>query len=146
MEVEIWNAEALVERFGAWPSFHDAEVLGLRLDSGQRSNAVPSLELDVHLFTAGDQAADGSIEWTTHTLATLLFKRIEQVALDGFGPQNVLFDLDLQRVVGGPVPNRIAVELQSSNGLAGSFTCESVTVLAATPHDPGPHSAARRPS
>jgi Immunity protein 50 len=140
MQVEVWNAEALVERFGEWPSFHDAEILGLRLDSGQRSNGVPALELDLHLFKAGGQTPDGRIEWTTHTLATLLFERVEEVSLEGFGPQNVLFDLDMQRVVGGPVPNRIAVELQSSNGLVGSFTCESITVLAATPHEPGRHS------
>jgi hypothetical protein len=33
--VQVLNSEALIERFGEWPSFQDAEVYGLRLDSGQ---------------------------------------------------------------------------------------------------------------
>lgn len=32
--VEVLNHEAPTERFGEWPSFHDAEIYGLRLDSG----------------------------------------------------------------------------------------------------------------
>ena len=50
--VDDFNEAALVERFGDWPSFHDAEIYGLRLDSGQRADGVRWLELDVHVFAA----------------------------------------------------------------------------------------------
>ena len=48
--IRIFNREELEERFGEWPSFHDSEVQALRLDSGQRGNGKPSIEMDIHLF------------------------------------------------------------------------------------------------
>jgi len=140
VDPSVINAEALVERFGRWRDFHDAEVLAVRLDSGQRSAGVPTLELDIHVFAAGEVRPDGKIDWVSHTCVTLLFENIEDVVLGDFGPQNVLFDLHMKKVVGGPTLRRVDVEMPASNGLSGSFTCESVTVLSAEPYDPGPHS------
>jgi hypothetical protein len=57
--VHILNREELEERFGDWPSFHDAEVLAVRLDSGQRANAQPSIELDIHVFAVDGARPDG---------------------------------------------------------------------------------------
>jgi len=57
--VEIWNREALEARFGEWPSFHDAEVLAVHLDSGQRSDGRVRLKLDIHVFAVESQAANG---------------------------------------------------------------------------------------
>jgi hypothetical protein len=129
--VDVINGDALIERFGNWPSFHDAEVLAVRLDSGQRSDGVVRLQLDIHLLPVDGQRH--------HTLATLEFEEIEEVELDGFGPQNVLFDLVLEevRLAAG---RQIQVELQSSNGLGGTFRCRQIVVVGVEPHEPGPHS------
>jgi hypothetical protein len=54
--VDIINGEALVDRFGGWPSFHDAEVYGLRLESGQRTDGLVRLQLDVHVFAVDGQS------------------------------------------------------------------------------------------
>ncbi len=47
----IDGVELLVDRFGFWPSLHDAEVLWIRLD---RSNGLqfqgPTVEMLVHVF------------------------------------------------------------------------------------------------
>jgi hypothetical protein len=67
--VDVINGQTLVERFGDWPSFHDAEVYGVRLDSGQRRDGIPR---------------------------TFEFEDIEAVGLDGFGPRNVLDDLVME--------------------------------------------------
>jgi hypothetical protein len=137
--VDIWNAEALTEIFGGWPSFHDAEILGLRVDSGQRSNGVVTLQLDVHLFAADGVLPDGRMNWVKHTLATLEFERVESLRLDGFGPQNVLFDLEMKDVQTAS-DKAIQVTLPASNGLEGSFRCGSVVVIRTKEHFPGPHS------
>jgi immunity protein 50 of polymorphic toxin system len=137
--VDVINAEALVDRFGEWPSFHDAEVLGLRLDSGQRTDGIVRLQLDVHVFAIERGAARDRLSFVNHTLATLEFDEVEAVEFEGFGPQNVLDDLLLEDVhlAAG---RQIRVTLASNNGLGGSFRCRSVTVLAAAPHAPGQHS------
>jgi hypothetical protein len=55
--VEVRSAERLVEIFGAWPSFHDSEVLEVRLDRHGRygSKVLPALRnhqsfFRVHVF------------------------------------------------------------------------------------------------
>jgi hypothetical protein len=129
---DVINSEALVERFGEWPSFHDAEIQSLRLDSGQRGGGVPTLELEIHVFAAGPHDPK-------HSLATFLFERVEEVKLDGFGPQNVIDELvfDAASTIHGP---RVRVFLPSNNGLDGSFLCETVIVLSVAPFVPGEHS------
>ncbi len=141
--VGIVNREALIERFGRWPSFHDAEIYAVRLDSGQRSNGAPRLELDVHVFDVDGTLPDGQLNFVNHTLVTLEFEEVEEVELEGFGPQNVLDDLILDevRLAAG---RQVEVTLPSNNGLVGSFRCRTVTVLAVTPLTPGRHSVYSR--
>jgi hypothetical protein len=143
--IRIMNSDALESRFGSWPSFHDAEILGVRLDSGQRSDGRVRIELDIHVFAVDGQLDDGRFNFVHHTVATLEFAGVEDVALDGFGPQNVLGELVLRDIgAGSPGAARVQVELPSSNGLGGSFRCAEVTVLAAEPYTPGPHSVYSR--
>lgn len=134
----IRNTERLIAQLGAWPDFHDAEVLAARLDCGQGSGGRPSLELDIHVFTVaqggGEQSAGYAFE--NHTLVTLRFEEIDALELEDFGPQNVLFSLDVQRDSTG----RLTVDLPSSNGMTAVFTAASASVAAAEPFTPGPHS------
>jgi Immunity protein 50 len=141
----VLNREALERRFGGWPSFHDAEVLAVRLDSGQRSDGRVRLELDIHLFDIDGVLPSGQSNFVKHTVATLSFGGVENVELDGFGPQNVLFDLVIEERPTPPSRACIRVELPSSYGLNGAFDCEEVVVSAAEPHTPGPHSVYGRP-
>jgi hypothetical protein len=140
--MDVINAEALIERFGEWPSFHDAEIYGLRLDSGQRKNCDVRLELDIHLFASDGLLPDGRVKWVNHTLATLEFEEVENLELNGFGPQNVLDDLRFDEV-NLAAGRQVQVTLPSNNGLDGSFRCRTVIVLAAEDFVPGPRSVYR---
>ena len=126
----------------AWPSFHDAEVYALRLESGQLRDGIVRLQLDVHVFAVDGQLPNGRLNFVNHTLVTLEFGEVEALELDGFGPQNVLDDLVLEDVhlAAG---RQVQVTLPSNNGLGGAFRCRSVTVLAAAPFEPGEHSVYR---
>ena len=142
--VQIVNREAVEERFGSWPSFHDAEVYAVRLDSGQRSTGSTSLELDIHVFAVEGAKPDGQYNFARHTLVTVCFEGVEAVELNGFGPQNVLDDLLIEDLGHGfATAARISVSLPSNNGLGGGFRCEHVTVLSAVPFEPGPRSVYR---
>lgn len=137
--MEVINREALIDHFGEWPSFHDAEVYGVRLDSGQRTAGVVSVQLDVHVFAVDGRLPSGRLNFVKHALVTLEFEDVEALDLEGFGPQNVLDDLVLEPVhlAAG---RQVQVTLPSSNGLEGSFRCRFVTVLDAVPLEPGEHS------
>jgi hypothetical protein len=88
--VEVFNHEELEARFGHWPSFHDAEIQAVRLDSGQQNDEGPSLGLDVHVFDVEPSVEGGGLNFVSHSLVTMRFDGVEAVELDGFGPQNVL--------------------------------------------------------
>lgn len=140
--VEVTNAQALVELFGGWPSFHDAEVYNVSLDSGQRLDGCARLRLDVHVFETERPPSGDAVRFLNHSLVTLEFDEIEAVELDGFGPQNVLDDLVLEEV-NLAAGKQIQVSMPASNGLAGSFRCRAVTVLETAPFQPGEHSVYR---
>ncbi|MBJ7330664.1 MAG: hypothetical protein JHC95_12265 [Solirubrobacteraceae bacterium] len=140
--MDVINQEALLDRFGGWPSFHDAEIYSLRLDSGQRSDGLVRLQLDIHVFAVDGTLPNGRFNFVKHTLVTLEFEDVEAAGLDGFGPQNVLDGLTLEEVTVA-AGRQVEVTLPASNGLDGRFRCRSVTVLAAAPMTPGPHSVYR---
>jgi hypothetical protein len=96
--VEVANQEALTERFGHWPSFHDAEIYALRLDSGQRADGIVRLELDIHVFEVDGELPSGRSNFVKHTLVTFGFEEVEAQQMEDFGPQNVLDDLVLEEV------------------------------------------------
>jgi Immunity protein 50 len=139
---EVTNRHALEERFGDWPSFHDAEVYAVRLDSGQLSDGLARLQLDVHVFATDGVLPDGRVDFVKHTLVKLEFDGVEALEMDGFGPQNVLDDLVLEDVE-SPGGRRVQVTLPSNNGLGGTFRCRSVTVLDVMPYEPTEHSVYR---
>jgi hypothetical protein len=140
--MDVINQEALLDRFGGWPSFHDAEIYSLRLDSGQQSDGLVRLQLDIHVFAVDGTLPDGRFNFVKHTLVTLEFEDVEAAEFEGFGPQNVLDGLILEEVTLA-AGHQVEVTLPASNGLNGRFRCRSVTVLAAAPMTPGLHSVYR---
>jgi hypothetical protein len=134
------NGEALKDRFGGeWPSFHDAEIYGLRLDTGQRRDGVPRLQLDVHVFDLQGTAPERGSRFTTHTLVTFEFEDVEFVELDGFARQNVLDGMYLEKVHCGFGPE-LEVKLIANTGLQGGFRCRYAIVVEVQPFEPGEHS------
>ena len=45
IEEKIQNSHLLTDIFGYWPSFHDAEVLSLTINSKMTNNSIPSAEI-----------------------------------------------------------------------------------------------------
>ena len=137
----VINREAVEERFGEWPTFHDAEVLAVRLDSGQRSDGRASVELDIHAFEMTDQVDDdGYYVIRLHTMVTLRCEGTSEIELAYFGPQNVLAELGIDWLPQSSDGARFALDLPSNNGLQGSLRCEDVIVMSVAPYTPGPYS------
>lgn len=122
--VPILHAERLLEAFGYWHAFHDAEVHHVVLDRGG-VDVRPSITMRVHVFdSSGAVDERGYFDVRVSLLATLRFADVDDVELRDFGVQNVLDALLLEQQAGG----RIAVELTTSFGLSGAFTCAAMEV------------------
>ena len=133
----IDGAEQLVAVFGYWPTFHDAEVLWLRLDRGSAGEGSfgPTLDALVHVFEITPEVgSDGYYVQRHHMLAHLRFHEVVELRLDGFNHQNALSGIDftdlrdwqLERV-------KWAVRFDSAFGADASFQCRAVEVVSVVP-------------
>jgi hypothetical protein len=131
--LHIENDEALTRIFGGWPSFHDAEVLSVHLDRGDKDGA--SLEARIHVFKMTSEVDErGYYVLTDHTLVTLFFANIILRELRGFNHQNALFGIGIEEV--DPATNdgrRLAVAFEVSYGVETHFLCDRVIVRSVGP-------------
>jgi hypothetical protein len=115
----IVGAEKVISIFGHWPTFHDAEILDAHLTRDRGSPKSPRLELVLRwkLPPSTGHASDSQI--------TLLFNDVEEVELSEFNHQNVVNSLTVSALD----HDWLAVDLNSSFGLFGSFRCRAVEVV-----------------
>jgi len=133
----ITGADRLVERFGGWPSFHDAEVVRLTLD--RRGENGPTAEMLVHAWLMTDKVDErGYYVLEKHTLVRFVFERLASCEVSDFNHQNVLFGLEVSpETVEGEAAFRVT--LDSSFGLGGSLLCGRVVVADVAPCDDHGH-------
>jgi hypothetical protein len=143
---KVRNSEAIEKIFGYWPSFHDAEVLHVRLDRGDPPNPEgearrPTLETDIHVFEMTDQVTEeGFYVLHKHTLVTFAFQGVDELQLNGFNNQNALFGLRPEDISDRQLELlKWSVGLDSSFGLEANFMCEEIKVVRAVPFDPPRH-------
>lgn len=128
--VPVVNANRLLDVFGYWPSFHDAEVHRVVLDRGARDEQ-PSVTLLVNVYDSSGALDDrGYYNERVNVMVTLRFTDVEDLALSDLGVQNVISELRLESQPGA----RIAVELGPCFGLNGVFSCGAVEVLDVVPY------------
>jgi hypothetical protein len=132
----IIGAEKLISVFGCWPSFHDAEVIRMKLDRRSHGDRLgPSLETQVHTFEmTKDVDESGHYVLRDHILVHLRFQDVLDMYLEGFNHQNVLFGLEISDLrEGEPEQILIKVRFDSSYGMRASFLCHAIEVLEVTP-------------
>lgn len=84
MKEKIQNVELLINAFGKFPTFHDAEVVQILLKRKNDGKYCPTLEALILIsnYNAGEKF-----------LINLIFKYIFGLKLENFNHQNVLSDL-----------------------------------------------------
>ena len=128
----IAGAKRLVAVFGYWPSFHDAEVLWLRLDRRAHGEGGygPTLDALVHAFEmTSDVGADGYYVSRNHVLVSFRFCGLDRLSLEDFNRQNCLLELSISdvRERALEIP-RHRVLFVPSSGLTAEFLCRDVIV------------------
>ena len=119
IEVEqIQGAGDLHDWFGYWPSFHDAEIIGLHL------NREGSSSLRVHTWEMTKELdAKGYYVLAKHVVVEFLLEKVTDLSLNGFGHQNVIFGLGVQKTGSG-----FRLTLDECYGLSGSIEAEKVSL------------------
>ena len=136
----ISGAEKLVAVFGCWPSFHDAEVIWLKLDRRANDERFsPSLEIQIHAFEATNNVDEhGYYVSQHHVLVWLRFLNVVELRLDDFNHQNVLFDLRISDFSERQSENIFfEVRFDPSFGMSASFQCGAIEVGDVTPCNEG---------
>jgi Immunity protein 50 len=115
---EIQGAAELEEWFGYWPSFHDAEIVGLHLNREESSS------LRVHTWEMTKEIDDkGYYVLAKHILVEFIFEAVSGLSLNGFNDQNVIFGLAIEKTDSG-----FRVTLDDCYGLAGSIESEKLSL------------------
>ena len=141
MEAEAYklleNHQIVVDAFGFWPSFHDAEVCWLRLE--RMANLTdchsPFVEFVIHgWIMTNEVTGDGSYKLINHHLVHFKFEGVYDSEFIGFNHQNVIFELKISaepQNEEGVTPLKVVFE--SCYGLGGEFKACRGRVMAVTP-------------
>ena len=120
------GAEQVVQWFGEWPSFADAEVFELNLRRRERSSIL------VHAWRMTREIdAEGYYILDRHAVITVWLEGITDLALADFSGQNVIANLDIK-----PHESGFRVTLWPIYGVGGHIDAERVT-LSVGPGKPG---------
>jgi hypothetical protein len=115
---EAAGAAEFIEWFGYWPSFHDAEVLDLKLFRSGPST------IRVHTFETTDQVnSQGFFVCVKHVVVSFCFGHVTNLDLNSFNAQNVIGELHLRQTRDG-----YELTIEPCHGLAGTITGDKVRV------------------
>ena len=129
----IPGGPALIEWFGGWPEFGDAEILELRL-----VRRGPSLLRVATMVSAAGKKQGPPFK---HAVFDFTLRDMIDVHLDGFSHQNVIGGLILRRAQDQPVhptllgtglvQGDVEIELEPYTGAYGTIRCtiEKITII-----------------
>ena len=123
----IQNHEAVVNFYGYWPSFHDANVPEYRAPTPDNS----SLEFTLHTWQMTKEVdSKGYFVLHKHALVKFYFDGLTDVQMDAFGTGNILFDMSFIKT---DQDAEFSVELNSVMAMPGSFNVRNGVVVSVVP-------------
>jgi len=127
----IAGTEKVIEAFGYWPTFHDAEVISFSAERGlpfKRGHTQARLAVHVrHYETVGEGTAGYEQVLRKSLLVQFVFQGACDFELSEFNHQNVIDSITVS-----PIENNEAamlqVEVESIYGFGGFLRCVSASV------------------
>jgi Immunity protein 50 len=115
----VGGAQAVLDWFGRWPSFHDGEIIELHL-----SRRGPS-RLKLHTWRIAKKLVDGKAHFSTEqeAVVTFVLERVTDLKLEEFGHQNVIYALRLEQRESG-----VRLVLEPCYGISGYIEAATVSV------------------
>ncbi|MGB1126058.1 MAG: Imm50 family immunity protein [Phycisphaeraceae bacterium] len=132
----IVGAQKVIDVFGCFPAFHDAEIVHMAFSRGEPDACAPTIDFTLHGWEmTSDVEESGHLKLIKHHLVDFRFFGVEYMKLDGWNHQNVLFELIIKTIEQPTDNTLIEVELSTSFGLDGNFRAVSGEVLDVRPCD-----------
>jgi hypothetical protein len=141
VEAYIEGAEKVSKFFGAWPSFHDAEIVEMHLWRGRiypgdwdDRNVFPVITIKILVLEATQPTQSGSGK---DLLVTLRFHDADQINVKDFNHNNSIVGLSITEQARGhytdgePLPPNLLVTFHSGFGVAAQFSCARIEVIGA---------------
>ncbi len=131
----VSGSAKLIAIFGAWPSFHDFEVLKIELarDAGKVFTQ-PVMVVTIHAFDISKPLHSREHK---DTRIALRFSGVEDLKLDQFDHQNAIADLVISPEHSERLKQQIfRVTFLPGTGFECKFTCREIVVDAAEPFVP----------
>ena len=130
---EIQGTEKVIESFGRWPCFHDAEVISFSAERalpGHDGTSVARLTVNVREYTTiNEGTADYDTVVTKSILIRFMFRGACDFEITDFNQQNVIDSIDISKVEVDDHAD-LRVEVESIWGFGGVLRCESIEVEA----------------
>jgi len=124
----IHGSEKVIEALGAWPSFHDAEVISFSLSRAlpvAAKSQVANLSVHVRRYTeVGAGTADYDLVITKSILVNFSFHGLSDVSISEFNHQNVIDSIKFTPAENGG----IIVLVESIFGFGGELVCRTVSI------------------
>ena|SRR5215831_12962360 len=131
----IIGYEKLAAVYGHWPSFHDSEIVSIRLDrdAGQPLTGA-LLTVWWHVFRI-EVAPDHPQR--DDRLVSIVFRKIEDLHLTDFNHQNAIIDFTLScRYSSRLRRDTYAIQFKQGFGVDCSFECGEMEILSVEPFTP----------
>ena len=109
--VSLHGSDAIMQWFGGWPSFHDAEIIGMNLARAGQS------VLRVYPYYPDKPAT-----------VDFIFEEITDVELADFSGQNVISSLGIEEVIDQTKEKAIRLTMSPCYGLAGRIDAKRLRV------------------
>ena len=112
------GAQDLLDWFGDWPGFHDAEVISLHLNRRAASTLV------VHTWRMTNEVdAKGYYVQDKHVVVEFSVSDVTDAELSGFSHQNVVFGLTISKGESG-----FTIDLDPSYGIGGTIVARHISI------------------
>jgi hypothetical protein len=132
MEIPVYihNNKAVVDLYGAWPSFHDANVLTYAKPCPESQ----ALTLTLHAWQMTNEVdSNGYFVLRNQALVSFRFTGLFEVDMDNFGADNILFGMEFFPMDDGA---SFRVVLDSVIDRSGSFSAKKGEVVSVIPYTP----------
>lgn len=133
---------------GAWPCFHDAEVIEMHFWRGHvhpgdwdERNVFPIVTIKILILEA---TQPGATDAGHDVLASFRFYDVDHVHIQDFNHNNSIVALTVTEqprgtfTDGDPLPPSLLVTIERGFGVVGSFSCSRMEVIAAERAPKGP--------
>lgn len=132
MEIPVYilNNKAIVDLYGTWLSFHDANVLTYAKPTPE----CQALTLTIHTWQMTNEVdSNGYFVLRNHALVSFRFEGLFEVNMDTFDSDNILFGIEFFPIGDG---SSFRVALDSVMDKSGSFSARKGEVVSMVPCTP----------